>query len=261
MKKGLLRSISLASVTLATITLAATTLSSAVNADDAAIKSALQQKIGATEIDILPSPIAGLQTVLTEGGVLYVSSNGKHILQGPLYDISGAVPVNMTNEQLAPILSKRMDSMTDDMIIYKAPQEKYAVTIFTDITCGYCTKLHKEIDGYNELGITVRYLAYPRQGPDSEVAKRMASIWCAPDRMSAFDNAIAGNAVKPANCNINLKRQYSLGSMFGIQGTPAIVIDGSTVISGYSSPSELLKTLDAYAAHKNGAAAGVAAAK
>lgn len=239
MKKGLLL-----------LTLALTAFSSVARADDAAIKHALQQKLGVSQIDILPSPIAGLQMVLTEGGVLYVSSDGKHILQGPLYDISGPTPVNATNDQLAPILSKRMEAMKDDMIIYKAPQEKYVVTVFTDITCGYCVKLHKEMSGYNELGITVRYLAYPRQGVDSDAEKKMESIWCASDRMTAFDDAVAGKAVKPATCDINLKRQYELGTLFGLQGTPAIIVDGTTVVSGYSAPSDLKSTLDAYTAHK-----------
>ncbi|AKJ43130.1 bifunctional protein-disulfide isomerase/oxidoreductase DsbC [Pragia fontium] len=232
-------------------TLALTALASVSQADDAAIKQALQQKVGATQIDILPSPIAGLQTVLTEGGVLYVSSDGKHILSGPLYDISGPMPVNATNEQLGPILSKRLEALKDEMIIYKAPQEKYVVTVFTDITCGYCTKLHKEMSGYNDLGITVRYLAYPRQGPDSDAEKKMASIWCAEDRMTAFDNAMTGKAVKPATCKIDLKRHYELGSLYGIQGTPAIIVDGATVVPGYSAPSDLKASLDAYIAHKN----------
>ena len=243
MKKGLM---------LLTLVLGAFT--SFAQADDAAIKQALQQKIGATQIDILPSPIAGLQTVLTEGGVLYVSSDGKHILQGPLYDISGPMPVNATSELLGPILSKRLEALKDEMIVYKAPQEKYSVTVFTDITCGYCTKLHKEIKGYNDLGITVRYLAFPRQGPDSDAEKQMTSIWCAPNRMEAFDDAIAGKAIKPATCDINLRRHYELGTLFGIQGTPAIVVDGATVLSGYSAPSDLKATLDAYAAHKRSGA-------
>ncbi|WP_159565894.1 bifunctional protein-disulfide isomerase/oxidoreductase DsbC [Budvicia diplopodorum] len=239
MKKGLL---------LLTLMLGAAT--SFAHADDAAIKQALQQKIGATQIDIQPSPIAGLQTVLTEGGVLYVSSDGKHILQGPLYDISGPMPVNATTELLAPILTKRLDALKDEMIVYKAPQEKYSVTVFTDVTCGYCSKLHKEMKGYNDLGITVRYLAFPRQGPNSDAEKTMTSIWCAPNRMEAFDAVMSDKSVKPATCSINLKRHYELGTLFGIQGTPAIVVDGATVLSGYSAPSDLKATLDAYAAHK-----------
>lgn len=225
-------------------------ITSFANADDAAIKQSLQQKMGATQIDILPSPIAGLQTVLTEGGVLYVSSDGKHILQGPLYDISEPIPVNVTSELLGPILSKRLEALKDEMIVYKAPQEKYTVTVFTDITCGYCSKLHKEIKNYNDLGITVRYLAFPRKGPNSDTEKTMTSIWCAPNRMEAFGDAMAGKAVKPATCNINLKHHYELGMLFGIQGTPAIVVDGSTVLSGYSAPSDLKASLDAYAIHK-----------
>jgi protein-disulfide isomerase len=102
------------------------------------------------------APVAGMKTVLTNSGVLYVTEDGKHIIQGPMYDVSGAQPVNVTNQ----LLMKNLNALEKEMIVYKAAQEKHVITVFTDITCGYCHKLHEEMKDYNALGITVRYLAF-----------------------------------------------------------------------------------------------------
>jgi sulfonate transport system ATP-binding protein len=132
-------------------------------ADDAAIQQTLA-KMGIKSSDIQPAPVAGMKTVLTNSGVLYITDDGKHIIQGPMYDVSGTAPVNVTNKMLL----KQLNALEKEMIVYKAPQEKHVITVFTDITCGYCHKLHEQMADYNALGITVRYLAFPRQGLDSD---------------------------------------------------------------------------------------------
>ena len=92
------------------------------------------------------------------------------------------------------------------MIVYKAPQEKHVITVFTDITCGYCHKLHEQMADYNALGITVRYLAFPRQGLESDAEKEMKAIWCAKDKNKAFDDVMAGKSVAPASCDVDIAR-------------------------------------------------------
>lgn len=219
--------------------LLAASLSGLAHADDAAIKQSLA-KLGVTSSDIQPAPIAGMKTVMTSGGVLYVTEDGKHFLQGPLYDVSGAQPVNITNQ----MLMKNLNALEKEMIVYKAAQEKHVITVFTDITCGYCHKLHEEMADYNALGITVRYLAFPRQGMQSEAAQDMKSIWCAKDRNKAFDDAMGGKGVKPASCDVDIADHYALGVQFGVSGTPAIVLSNGYVVPGYQGPQEMKTFLD-----------------
>ena len=210
-------------------------------ADDAAIQQSLK-KLGLEQTEIQPSPLAGFKTVLSESGVLYVSDDGKHMIQGPLYDVSGAQPVNVTNQ----LLMKHLNALEKEMIIYKAPQEKYVITVFTDITCGYCHKLHEEMSDYNALGITVRYLAFPRAGLQSQPEQDMKAIWCAKDRNKAFDDAMNGKGVKPASCDIDIANHYALGVQFGVTGTPAIVLSNGYVVPGYQGPKEMKEFLDAH---------------
>jgi len=213
--------------------------SSAVQADDAAIKQTLA-KLGVQSTEIQPSPISGMKTVLTNSGVLYVTEDGKHMIQGPLYDVSGAQPINTTNS----MLMTHLNALEKEMIVYKAANEKHVITVFTDITCGYCHKLHEQMADYNALGITVRYLAFPRQGMQSEAAYNMKAIWCAKDRNKAFDDAMAGKGVKAASCDIDIADQYALGVQFGVSGTPAIVLSNGYVVPGYQGPQEMKTFLD-----------------
>lgn len=219
-------------------------VSGLANADDAAIKQSLS-KLGLQQTEIQPAPLPGFKTVLSESGVLYVTDDGKHFIQGPLYDVSGSHPVNVTNQ----LLEKKVDALSKEMIVYKAAKEQHVVTVFTDITCGYCHKLHQQMADYNALGITVRYLAFPREGMEGPVAQKMKSIWCAADRNKALDAAMKGEEVKAADCKIDLAQQFKLGAQYGIQGTPAILLQDGTLIPGYQGPQELKKFLDG---QKNG---------
>lgn len=221
--------------------LLAASVSGFVHADDAEIKQSLA-KLGVQNADIQPAPVAGMKTVLTDSGVLYVTEDGKHFIQGPLYDVSGAQPVNVTNK----LLVGKLNALEKEMIVYKSPQEKHVITVFTDITCGYCHKLHEEMKDYNALGITVRYLAFPRQGLQSQTENDMKGIWCAKDPKKAFDAAMKGETVTGGTCDMNIANHYNLGVQFGIQGTPAIVLSNGTVIPGYQGPKEMKQMLDAH---------------
>ncbi len=217
-------------------------------ADDAAILQTLK-KLAIQEVLVQPSPVEGLKTVMTENGVLYVTADGRYMLQGPLYKVSDAEPVNVTHQ----LLSKKLQAMSSTMIVYKAPEEKHVVTVFTDISCGFCRKLHQQMKEYNDLGITIRYLAFPRQGPGSQAAKEMQSIWCQASPGKSLDKAMKGEAITSTsvNCKKDLSEHYRLGVWFGIQGTPAMVLQNGMVVPGYQEPKEMLKMLNA-----SGASAG-----
>lgn len=231
MKKGLL-----------SFTMLAIVLSGAAHADESAIRQALARQ-GIKNADISASPIAGVSTVLINSGVIYMTDDGQYIIEGPMYDVSGKRAVNISNT----VLLNKLDVLEPEMIIYKAPEERYVVTVFTDITCGYCRKLHEEIGDYNALGITVRYLAFPRQGIASQTARQLRSIWCAADRNKAFNDAIAGGDIPQASCNIDISKHYNFGVQLGINGTPAMILSDGMVLPGYRPPKELKALLDAHA--------------
>ena len=189
-----------------------------------------------------------MSTVLTDSGGLYVTDDGKHIIQGPMYDVSGAQPVNVTNQ----LLLGKLNALSNEMIVYKAPKEQHVITVFTDITCGYCHKLHEQMSDYNALGITVRYLAFPRQGLQSQAEQDMKAIWCAKDRNKALDDAMNGKGVQPASCSVDIAKHYTLGVQMGVNGTPAMVLSNGMVLPGYQGPKELKAFLDEHKKQTSG---------
>ena len=216
-----------------------TALAVPVLANDTAIFSGLK-KLNLTEIEIKSSPIEGLKTVFTEEGILYVSTDGKYILHGKLYEISGKGIVDV----MGKTLFEKLNGYKDEMIIYPAKNEKHVVTVFMDITCHYCHKFHEQIQGYNDLGITVRYLAFPRNGMNSKAAKQMETIFTAKDPVFSLNEAEKGNLPTELKTPHVVKKHYDLGVQFGVSGTPSIITSEGEVIGGYLPPKELLAALE-----------------
>ena len=189
------------------------------------------------------SPIKNLFEVVTQRGVFYVSSDAKYLIQGDMYDLNNNMQ-NLTEKAMLALRMQKLKAFESEMIVYKAENEKHVITVFTDTSCGYCKKLHSEMADYNRLGITVRYLAFPRQGVNSATSRTMQSIWCADDRNIAMDNSKNGKGVTPKTCKNTVKEQYELGQFFGVTGTPAIVLEDGTLKPGYLPAQNLLKVIE-----------------
>ena len=142
------------------------------------------------------------------------------------------------------MLFKKLNTFTDQMIIYPAKNEKYVVTAFMDITCHYCHLLYSKKKEYNDLGITLRFLAFPRAGLDNQTARQMEAIWQAADRNQALDKAENGDLPKELKTPDIVAKHYALGRQYGVRGTPSIVTDSGEMIGGYLPPKELLAALE-----------------
>ena len=213
------------------------TASATAMATDAEIKSKLQA-LGAKNIEVKDSPVKGLKTAVTDQGILYVSENGQYILQGKMYELTNKGPVDVAGK----LLADKVNALKNEMIIYPAKNEKYVVTVFMDITCHYCHILHQQVKEYNDLGITVRYLAFPRAGMN-ETARQMEAIWTSKDPVFALNEAEKGNLPKELKTPNIVKRHYDLGVQLGVQGTPSIVTSTGELIGGYLKPKDLLAAL------------------
>lgn len=213
------------------------TASATAMASDAEIKSKLQA-LGAKNIEVKDSPVKGLKTAVTDQGILYVSENGQYVLQGKMYELTNKGPVDVAGK----LLADKVNALKNEMIIYPAKNEKYVVTVFMDITCHYCHILHQQVKEYNDLGITVRYLAFPRGGMN-ETARQMEAIWTAKDPVFALNEAEKGNLPKELKTPNIVKRHYDLGVQLGVQGTPSIVTSTGELIGGYLKPKDLLAAL------------------
>lgn len=218
---------------------------STAHADEDTVKKAIAKSMPAMKIDsIKPALIKGMYEISVGANVFYVSEDGKYLIEGHLIDIVARKDLTegRLNESHVNAIKKLG---TDNMIIFKPKINKYTVSVFTDLDCGYCRKLHSEIDSYMAEGITIQYIFFPRAGKDSESYKKAVSVWCADDRKAAFTAAKKGEAVKEKTCKNSVDEQMQLGASFQIEGTPAIVTAKGQVYPGYlpaKKLAEILKT-------------------
>ncbi|MEG9489004.1 bifunctional protein-disulfide isomerase/oxidoreductase DsbC [Mannheimia indoligenes] len=213
-------------------------LSTFTFASDAKLKNQLE-KIGATEVKISESPLSGFKMATSNEGIVYISEDGRYIIQGKIFELKNGKAVDITNQGLMA----ELNSYANEMIIYPAKNEKHVVTVFMDITCHYCHLLHQKIKEYNDLGITIRYLAFPRGGMNTQTAKQMESIWTAQDKMKALNDAENGKLPTQLKTPEIVKKHYQLGIKFGVTGTPNIVTSEGELIGGYVEPKELAQIL------------------
>ena len=190
-----------------------------------------------------PAPLPGFVALVVNGQVVYVSNDGKYMLQGTLLDL--ATKQDLGESVLAGVrrdLLKRIPA--SDRIVFAAAQPKHTVVVFTDIECGYCRKFHSQIADYNKAGITVEYLAFPRAGLGSPDYDRMVAVWCAADRKQALTDAKNDRPVPKLNCANPVTDEYNLGQRVGLTGTPMILSEDGAVLGGYLAPAELRLALD-----------------
>ncbi|MBN1378591.1 MAG: DsbC family protein [Gammaproteobacteria bacterium] len=202
------------------------------------IQARLQKNVGNNSRveNVQPSAIPGLFSVKLDGQLVYVSKDARYLLQGSIFDVQSGK--NLTTLAI-------LDSIADkDTIVFSPKNPKHTLTIFTDTSCGYCRKLHQEVPKLNANGIKVRYLLYPRAGPNSQVGATLQSIWCAANPQQAMTTAKAGGSVPPKQCDNPIYKHIELAHQFGLRGTPMIITDSGQVIPGYQSAEQLIAGFD-----------------
>jgi len=197
--------------------------------------------------DISDSDVPGLLEVNFDGTLLYATEDGRYLIQGDVYDVMKKV--NVTEQARALKRAAAVELLdAETMVIFEADDtdtEIRTVTVFTDIDCGYCRKLHREIAEYNAAGIRVQYMFFPRSGPDTASWYKAESVWCAEDRNEALTRSKAGEVLPEADCGSTpVEEHYELGLAVGVSGTPALMTESGVMIAGYMPADQLRERLD-----------------
>jgi thiol:disulfide interchange protein DsbC len=198
---------------------------------------------GAKVEDLRAAPIKGMYEYTRGTDIAYVTADGKYAINGDLYDI--AADNNLTEVHRRELRNQLMAAYPEDQMLVFGPKDaKYTITVFTDVDCAFCRKLHSQIADYNRLGVRVRYLFFPRSGPNTTSWTKAEQVWCSADRNDALTRAKLGQELKTKPCPNNpVARTYALGKDFAIEGTPAIIMSDGEMLDGYIPPDVLVKHL------------------
>ena len=224
--------------------------SNTATGNDAAVVTALQANLNASGIEekivsAVPTDMDGIYWVTAEGlPAFFTDKSGKHIIQGQIIAVGDAAPIDISAALVASTAQEALKAVDKkEMVIYPAKgTTKAVVYAFTDADCGYCRKLHSEMDDINARGIEVRYLAWPR---GQESVPKMEAIWCSQDRKAAMNQAKMGANVQAPSCANPVQAHMALGSRLGVRGTPAIFTEAGEQVGGYLPAAELAQAVGA----------------
>jgi len=214
-----------------------------------AVRDAMHSLLPTSPIDrIVKSDLPGFYDVIVSGQIVYVSADGKYLLQGNLYNVPAKK--DLTSSRLAGIRAEAIEKLPVSKKIVFAPEHpKHTVTVFTDVDCPYCRQFHKQIDQFNRAGIAVNYILYPldiHPGAD----KKASALWCAADRNAAYTAAMNGHDPATGACANPVAETKALSVSLGINATPTVLAEDGTQVDGAktTSPEMLLAELDRLAA-------------
>ena len=208
------------------------------------LRQQLTKLMTGVKIDaVKESEIPGLYEVTIGPRLYYVSKDGRYLLQGHMIDLHSRTDI--TEARLKQARLKTLEGLSDDeMIIFSPAKPKHAITVFTDIDCGYCRRLHSQIDEYLKRGVRVRYMFFPRAGKDSDSYNKAVAVWCSKDRQESLTAAKQGEPVEMKTCDHPVDDHMRLAQDFGVTGTPMIITDKGDVLPGYVPPATLEKYLN-----------------
>jgi thiol:disulfide interchange protein DsbC len=219
------------------------TMVSADEATEAKLKEKLITMFKQAPTSMKESKVPGVYEISYGMEMLYISADGNYFFNGDMIDLN--TRQNISEDTRSSARKAVMDKydMTKT-IAYKAKDEKHVLTVFTDIDCPYCVKIHNEIPKLNENGITVQYMLYPRAGLGSASYKKAVSSWCADNPQETLTKAKNREQIESKTCDNPVAAQYQLGGEIGVTGTPALVTDSGRLIPGYVPAERLIKMLD-----------------
>jgi thiol:disulfide interchange protein DsbC len=193
--------------------------------------------------DSRPTPVPGIVEVRRGADIVYMTNDGQYVFTGDLYQLS--TRNNLSEARRRELRTQLINALPESqMVIFSPAAPKYTVTVFTDVDCVYCRELHRQIADYNRLGVRVRYMFFPRTGPNTDSWRKAEQVWCSADRKAALTRAKLGEDLDARPCSATpVAQEYALGKALGIEGTPGIYAANGALLGGYLPPDALLAAL------------------
>ncbi|MBS0590372.1 MAG: DsbC family protein, partial [Proteobacteria bacterium] len=202
---------------------AATPAATSASGVEKTVRDALAKLAPGVKVEVVEkSDLPGFyEVVVSSGQVLYVSADGRYLVQGEVYDV--VQKSNLTSRAQATIRLAALKSLPQSKRLVFAPANpKHTITVFTDVDCPYCRQFHKQIAAYNQAGIAVEYVLFPlsiHPGAD----KKAEAVWCSQDRNAAYTAAMNGQDPGQKTCPNPIAETTALAMKIGIGGTPTIL--------------------------------------
>ncbi|GKS85897.1 MULTISPECIES: DsbC family protein [Comamonadaceae] len=221
---------------------AALTLSLGAFAQETVIRKALSDRIPQLEkIDeVRSTPMQGLYEVRIGTDLFYTDAKGNYLIQGELIDTKARR--NLTEDRINKLTAVDFDALPfKDAFTIVRGNGKRKIAVFEDPNCGYCKRFEKDLQ--NVDNVTVYMFLYPILSPDS--AEKSRNIWCAKDRVVAWQDQMVRDKPAPAaSCDTAaVQRNLAFGKKHKITGTPTIIFADGSRVPGAINAQEVEKRM------------------
>jgi len=211
-----------------------------------ALRNNIKANLSGIPVDHLSAtPVPGIYEIISEGQVYYVDSTASFLFDGSLVDLKNRN--NLTEQSMLAQNLRYIDAIGEDnMLIYKNAETapKRSMSVFTDLGCPFCQRLHSELDILLDAGVSIRYLLYPRDGLNTQAHKNLENVWCANDPHAALTAAKSGQLAPVESCDNPIEQHVALARQLGITATPMIYLDDGQRINGYLDAQTLLEVFN-----------------
>lgn len=232
--------------------LATLLLSSSAFADEAAIRKAIESLYPKVKVQsVTKTPFNGLYEVFIDGQIIYTDENFSFMLaEGRLID-----PRNrrdLTAERMEELTRVDFASLPFDQAIKVVKGNgSRKLVVFSDPDCPYCKRLEqKELIGITD--VTIYTFLYPLESLHPDAANKAQAIWCAPDRVKAWQDWVLNGQLppKPTTCDHPLDKVAQLGRRLGVNSTPLLIFSDGKRLPGAYPAKEIERLLNNAGAKK-----------
>lgn len=187
--------------------------------------------------------------VLSDGSNTYYTKGSDNMVVGDIFNIK--TKKNVSESLKGGYNLKVLEAFEDSEKIFYLSDKENAdmVTIYTDPTCGFCRKIHENIEKYNELGISIAYIPFPRGDEGTRPYEELKQVWCSNDRKESLNlakhdkaNQIKSNIQN--DCVATVRKGVETGHKLQVRGTPSIYTENGYNIPGFVEPEKLREVID-----------------
>jgi len=204
----------------------------APTADATAVKKLIEERFPGVQIRyIAKAPFLGLYEAMFDDQMVYVDPKAAYVFVGNVYDTK--TKVNLTERKARELNRIAWSDLPLNLAIKKVKGSgARKLAVFSDADCPFCQRLEETLKGVND--VTIYTFLYPIDQLHPDAARKSRIIWCAPDKVKAWDDYFASGTLPTNNgdCDTPIAATQALGQKLRVTATPTMVFADGTIVPG-----------------------------
>lgn len=216
-------------------------------ADEASVKKAVEAAYPKFKVEkVTKTPYVGLYEVFMGGQIIYTDEKLSFLIaEGRLVDPK--TKKDITGERLEELTKIDFSTLPLNQAIKVVKGNgSRKLVVFSDVDCPYCKRLERN-ELSNITDVTIYTFLYPIEQLHPDAANKSKLIWCAKDRVKAWEDWILRDqlASSAGSCDVPLEKVGELARKIGVTSTPTLIFSDGKRMLGAQPHKEIERMLSA----------------